>query len=64
VDDGSTDDTREKLAGLRNLSDIHVVLHERNQGKCAALRTGFKLATVDIIVVLAAILRYNLFDRS
>jgi glycosyltransferase involved in cell wall biosynthesis len=59
VDDGSADGTRETLAGLRNFPEIRVVLHERNQGKCAALRTGFKLATGDIIIVQDADLEYS-----
>jgi glycosyltransferase involved in cell wall biosynthesis len=59
VDDGSTDGTREKLSELRNLPEIRVTLHERNQGKCAALRTGFKLATGDIIIVQDADLEYS-----
>jgi glycosyltransferase involved in cell wall biosynthesis len=59
VDDGSTDGTRETLAGLRSFPEIQVALHERNQGKCAALRTGFKLATGDIIIVQDADLEYS-----
>jgi glycosyltransferase involved in cell wall biosynthesis len=59
VDDGSTDGTREKLSELRNFPEIRVALHERNQGKCAALRTGFKLATGDIIIVQDADLEYS-----
>jgi glycosyltransferase involved in cell wall biosynthesis len=59
VDDGSTDGTREKLSELRNFPEIRVALHERNQGKCAALRTGFKLAAGDIIIVQDADLEYS-----
>jgi glycosyltransferase involved in cell wall biosynthesis len=59
VDDGSTDATREKLDELGNFPEIRVALHERNQGKCAALRTGFKLATGDIIIVQDADLEYS-----
>ena len=40
VDDGSTDDTAEKLKGL----DITVVCHPKNRGKGRALRTGFEEA--------------------
>jgi glycosyltransferase involved in cell wall biosynthesis len=38
VDDGSTDDTAQILAGM---TGITVLRHERNRGKGAALRTGF-----------------------
>jgi glycosyltransferase involved in cell wall biosynthesis len=59
VDDGSKDGTRDKLAGLAGLPDVKVLLHERNQGKCAGLRTGFKVATGDIIIVQDADLEYS-----
>ena len=39
VDDGSTDGTRDILPTLED-SKVRVVLHDRNQGKTAAIRTG------------------------
>ena len=44
VDDCSTDGTREILRelGRREQPDLTVVFHEKNQGKGAALRTGFR----------------------
>jgi glycosyltransferase involved in cell wall biosynthesis len=59
VDDGSTDGTRFKLADLAKLPDVKVLFHEQNQGKCAALRTGFQMATGDVILVQDADLEYN-----
>jgi glycosyltransferase involved in cell wall biosynthesis len=60
VDDCSTDGTRERLSGLAaERSDLRVVLHERNQGKGAALRTGFKVATGDVVIVQDADLEYD-----
>src|SRR2546423_11163524 len=45
VNDGSADGTGEVLAEMRRgLPAMHVVTHERNCGKAAALRTGFALA--------------------
>lgn len=58
VDDGSTDGTRDVLAGLAD-SRLRVELHERNSGKGAALRTGFRLATSDFVVVQDADLEYD-----
>jgi glycosyltransferase involved in cell wall biosynthesis len=59
VDDGSTDGTRELLRGdLAGLVD-RVVFQERNQGKGAALRAGFREATGRIVVVQDADLEYN-----
>ena len=41
VDDGSSDDTFEQVTGL---SGVHVLRHEKNRGKGAALCTGFEKA--------------------
>jgi glycosyltransferase involved in cell wall biosynthesis len=59
IDDGSRDGTREQLSTLSQQDDIRVVLHERNQGKGAALRTGFELATGTAVVVQDADLEYD-----
>jgi glycosyltransferase involved in cell wall biosynthesis len=58
VDDGSTDGTRQILADLDNPA-VRVVLHERNQGKGAALRSGFQHATSDYVIVQDADLEYD-----
>ena len=59
VDDGSTDGTRDILKNELEPAGIRVVLHEANQGKGAALRTGFALATGAIVVVQDADLEYD-----
>jgi len=52
IDDGSTDDTHERLTqrftGLDSL-EVLILQHEVNQGIGAAMRTGFVAATGDII---------------
>ncbi len=58
VDDFSTDGTRDVLAGIEG-GDVRVLLHERNRGKGAALRTGFAAATGDIVLVQDADLEYD-----
>lgn len=61
VDDGSTDGTRDVLAQIeaRNHSDVRIIYHERNQGKGAALVTGFKTASGDIFLIQDADLEYD-----
>lgn len=62
VDDGSRDGTREILERMRAAPDLKIVFHERNQGKGAALRTGFLEATGDVVVVQDADLEYDPHD--
>lgn len=60
VDDGSVDRSREILERLRSAGLVDkVILHERNQGKGAALSTGFRAASGDIVIVQDADLEYD-----
>lgn len=59
VDDYSTDGTRQKLAQFDRFANVSVLYHDKNQGKGAALRTGFAAATGDIVVVQDADLEYD-----
>jgi len=61
IDDCSTDGTREKLPSLAD-ANTKVVFHEVNQGKGAALRTGFAHCTGTVILVQDADLEYDPAD--
>jgi glycosyltransferase involved in cell wall biosynthesis len=56
VDDFSTDGTREILKKIKR---HQVFFHEKNQGKGAALRTGFQKARGDILIVQDADFEYD-----
>ena len=58
VDDFSTDGTREILQGLAD-ENTRVFMHDRNMGKGAALRTGFKNVAGDIVIIQDADLEYD-----
>jgi len=57
VDDGSTDGTREALVGMAGVDRL--LLHERNRGKGAAIRTGLQVASGDVVVIQDADLEYD-----
>jgi len=59
VDDCSTDGTRDLLQKTTFPSNVRVLYHERNQGKGAALRTGFAAATGDVVIIQDADLEYD-----
>ena len=59
VDDGSTDGTRDLLPDFEGTLIDTLVMHEENRGKGAALRTGFKHATGDVVVVQDADMEYD-----
>lgn len=59
VDDGSTDRSREVLAGYDGVGCIRVILHEKNAGKGAALRTAMQAATGDVMIIQDADLEYD-----
>lgn len=68
IDDGSSDGTREVLADLKleslaterhPRSSLEIRLHKQNQGKGAALRTGFAIVTGDVVVIQDADTEYD-----
>ena len=59
VDDGSTDGTRRILRALEDRLGVTVILHERNQGKGAAVRTGLDHASGEVVLIQDADLEYD-----
>jgi glycosyltransferase involved in cell wall biosynthesis len=60
VDDCSKDGTRAILEAMRATDpDLTIVFHDKNQGKGAALRTGFQYATGNLVIVQDADLEYD-----
>jgi glycosyltransferase involved in cell wall biosynthesis len=63
VDDCSTDGTREELQRLHAAGRIDVLLlHEKNQGKGAAIRTALAASTGNVVIVQDADLEYDPTD--
>lgn len=59
VDDGSKDGTRDILKELDGQGNIRVILHEKNQGKGAAVMTGLRAARGDVLMIQDADLEYD-----
>lgn len=59
VDDCSTDGTEQVAQGLARQGKIRVFRHAENQGKGAALQTGFREAKGEIILIQDADLEYD-----
>ncbi len=60
VDDGSSDGTWAALQPLPPTdARVRIFRHEKNQGKGAALRTGFAQATAPVLIVQDADLEYD-----
>lgn len=59
VDDGSVDGTRELLKKLDGKSSLQVILHEKNQGKGAAISTGLQAASGEVLLIQDADLEYD-----
>lgn len=60
VDDYSTDGTREHLREVNQVHEnLKVLYHDHNQGKGAALRTGFQAITGDVVIIQDADLEYD-----
>ena len=62
VDDGSTDGTREILERMQRPPHVRLLVHERNQGKGAAIRTALGSASGEFAAIFDADLEYDPAD--
>ena len=59
VDDGSTDDTRARLAAWDGKDGVRVIHHTENLGKGRAVRTALEAARGEILIIQDADLEYD-----
>jgi glycosyltransferase involved in cell wall biosynthesis len=59
VNDGSLDGTKEILNSLRDNPKLHIVHHEKNLGKGAAVMTGISQASGEFVIIQDADLEYD-----
>lgn len=66
VNDGSTDNTSEKILCFAKQSTIPIqeIIHKENKGKGASIRSGLEKSTGDIIIIQDADLEYDPRDYS
>jgi dolichol-phosphate mannosyltransferase len=64
VDDGSTDETKEKLKSLEGDREISIFYHEANRGKGKAIRTALDHVKGDLVIVQDADLEYDPDDYT
>ncbi len=63
VDDGSIDETVEIVSGLESeIPGLRLIVHERNQGKGAAVRSGINASTGEFVMIQDADLEYDPSD--
>ncbi|MBI4120203.1 MAG: glycosyltransferase family 2 protein [Parcubacteria group bacterium] len=65
VDDGSTDSSKIKIQNSKlqfKIQNLRLIVHDKNRGKGAAIRTGVKEADGDAVIVQDADLEYDPAD--